>query len=288
MFGTKPTRLTAIATILAAGASAAGLAIPGLYRDTPYWIEQARGTDLATLFVAVPVLGVALWASAHGSSAGRLAVVGGLLYLVYNYAIFAFSVVMNELTPMYLGIVGLALWSLVLGAQTADVAEAGAAVAERLARRTSAGLLIGVAALFGLLWLGQIATATASGLTPPDLARAGIPTNPVYALDLAFFLPLCALVGIGLLRQNRAGAYALAMLIWVPLMGAGVLGGFVFAAIAGEEVPAAVIAVVGGLSLVSAILAAVPLRRASGEVNLTQVSQADSAARFMPSASRFM
>jgi hypothetical protein len=202
-----------------------------------------------------------------------LAVVGGLLYLVYNYAIFAFSVVMNQLTPVYLGVLGLALWSLVLGMQTPDVAEAGAAMAERLARRASAGLLVGVAALFGLLWLGQIATATASGVVPPDLARAGVPTNPVYALDLAFFLPLCAVVGIGLVRRNRAAAYALTMLIWVPLMGAGVLGAFVFAAIAGKEVPTAVIAVVGGLCVISAILAALPvLRHASGEVNLAHAT----------------
>ena len=268
--GSIPTRLAALATILAAIASAAGLVIPGLYRDTPYWVEQARGTDLATLFVAVPVLALGLWAAARGSSAGRLAVVGGLLYLVYNYTIFAFSVVMNPLTSLHIGITGLALWSLVLGAQTEDIARAGAAVVERLARRASAALLIGVAALFGLLWLGQIATATASGLMPPDLARAGIPTNPVYALDLAFFLPLCAVVGIGLIRRNRAAAFALTMLIWVPLMGAGVLGGFVLAAVAGEEVPTAVIAVIGGVSLISAILAAVPLvRHVSGGVNLT-------------------
>jgi hypothetical protein len=273
--GSIPFRLAAIATGLAAFASAAGLVIPGLYRDTPDWVEQARGTDLATLFVAVPVLGVALWAAARGSSAGRLAVVGGLLYLVYNYAIFAFSVVMNQLTPVYLGVLGLAVWSLVLGMQTPDVAEAGAAMAERLARRASAGLLIGVAALFGLLWLGQIASATASGVVPPDLARAGVPTNPVYALDLAFFLPLCAVVGIGLVRRNRAAAYALTMLIWVPLMGAGVLGAFVFAAIAGREVPTAVIAVVGGLCVISAILAALPLlRHSSGEMSLTQATSA--------------
>lgn len=60
------------------------------------------------------------------------------------------------------------------------------------------------------------------------------------------------------------------MLIWVPLMGAGVLGGFVFIAAAGEEVPVVVAAAIGGLALVSAILAAVPLvRRPSGALRLT-------------------
>ena len=41
--------------------------------------------------------------------------VAGLLYLVYNYAIFAFSVAMNPLTPLHIAIFGLSPWSLVLG-----------------------------------------------------------------------------------------------------------------------------------------------------------------------------
>jgi hypothetical protein len=51
------------------------------------------------------------------------------------------------------------------------------------------------------------------------------------------------------------------MLIWVPVMSAGVLGGFVFIAVAGDEVPVIVVAIVGGLGLVSAILATAPLVR---------------------------
>ncbi len=95
----------------------------------------------------------------------------------------------------------------------------------------------------------------------PDLVRAGLATNPVYALDLAFFLPLCAVAGIGLIRRNRSAAFALPMLIWVPLTSAGILGGFLFAAAAGDEVPIVVAAVLGGLGLASACVAAMPLMR---------------------------
>ena len=45
-------RLAAVATVLAAGAAIAGLAIRGLYVDAPNWVQQAQGTDLATLFLA--------------------------------------------------------------------------------------------------------------------------------------------------------------------------------------------------------------------------------------------
>lgn len=254
-------RLAAIATGLAAFAAGAGLLIPGLYRDTPYWVQQARGTDLATLLVAVPVLAFGLWAARRGSAAGQLAVFAGLLYVVYNYGIFVFSVVMNPLTAVHIAIVGLALWSLVLMTRDASLTDDGTAIAAGLSRRASGVLLIAVAALFSLLWIGQIATATTTGVLAPDLVKAGLSTNPVYALDLAFFLPLCAVAGIGLLRRTAVGAYGQPMLIWVALMGAGVVGGFLFSAAAGEEVPVVVALVIGALSLASAALACVPILR---------------------------
>jgi hypothetical protein len=254
-------RLAATATALAAIAAAAGLVIPDLYRDAPYWVQQARGTDFATLLVAVPVLAAGLWAARRRSAAGELAVFAGLLYLVYNYAIFVFSVRMNPLTAVHIAIVALALWSLVLMTRSASMTEAGGALAHGLNRRASGLLLVSVSALFGLLWIGQIATATTTGALAPDLVRAGLSTNPVYALDLAFFLPLCALAGIGLLRRKAAGTYAQPMLIWVALMGAGVVGGFLVSALAGEAVPVAVALVIGALSVGSAALAAVPLVR---------------------------
>jgi len=253
------TRLAAAATLLSAFAAAAGLVVTGLYRDAPNWVQQARGTDLATLFVAVPVLFVALWTARRGSAAARMAIVAGLLYLVYNYAIFAFSVAMNPLTAVHVAIFGLSLWSLLLGARIA--VEASHAATERLHRRASAGLLIAVAGMFGLLWLGQIATTTMTGILAPDLVLAGITTNPVYALDLAFFLPLCAVAGIGLLRRDGGASFALPMLIWVPLMGAGVLGGFLLGAINGDAVPVAVASVIGTLCIASVGLAVVAIVR---------------------------
>jgi len=256
-----PNQLAVIATALAAFAAAAGLVVTGLYRDAPNWVQQARGTDLATLFIAVPVLAVGLWTARRGSAFGRLAVVAGLLFLVYNYAIFAFSVAMNPLTAVHFAVFGLSLWSLLLGARTAEETIDGAT--DRLNRRASGALLIGVAGMFGLLWLGQLATTTMTGALAPDLVRAGISTNPVYALDLAFFLPLCALVGIGLLRRNGAAAYGFPMLIWVPLMGAGVLGGFALAAAAGEEIPIVVASVIGALCIASASLALIAIVRPS-------------------------
>src|SRR5688572_19939816 len=56
-------RLATIATALAGVAALAGLLVPGLYVDAPNWVQQARGTDLTTLFLAVPVLASGLLVS---------------------------------------------------------------------------------------------------------------------------------------------------------------------------------------------------------------------------------
>ena len=195
-------RLAAIATFLAARRRASR---PGRRRSVRRRSELGPAGAGHRSRDAVPGRsrpGIGLWTASRGSTAGRLAVVAGLLYLVYNYAIFAFSVAMNPLTAVHIAIFGLSLWSLLLAGRSAvDGAEA---VTERLNRRAAGGLLVGVGAMFGLLWLGQIATVATTGVLPPDLVKADISSNPVYALDLAFFLPLCALAGIGLLRRNGA------------------------------------------------------------------------------------
>ena len=261
-------RLAAIATVLAAIAAAAGLLVSGLYVDAPNWVQQARGTDLATLFLAVPVLVVGMWAARRGQAAGRSAVVAGLLYLVYNYAIFAFSVAMNPLTAMHIAILGSALWSLVLGGREAVAGTED--LANRLNRRAAGGLLIAVGLLFGLMWLGPIAATSVTGILPADLVIAGISANPVYALDLAFFLPLCALAGIGLMRRTGGAVFAFPMLIWIPLMGAGVVGGFLLMAAAGDQAGVPVAVAVTGLGVVSSILAAIALVRPRSSARLVE------------------
>ncbi|MEA2517993.1 MAG: hypothetical protein QOF49_73 [Chloroflexota bacterium] len=267
---TIPSRLAFIATALAGAAALAGLVVTNLYVDAPNWAQQARGTDLATLFLAVPVLGIGLWYARLGSSAGRLAVVAGLLYLVYNYAIFAFAVAMNPLTIVHIAIFGLSLWSLVLAGRAA--VEHDDELTARLDRRAGGGLLVGVAAMFGLLWLGQIAATSTTGILPPDLVKAGISSNPVYALDLAFFLPLCALAGTGLLRRQRPAAYAFPMLIWVALMGSGVVGGFLLMAAAGDQIAVPVVVAIAALSISSAIVAARAAVRPGPAIGLVRTS----------------
>jgi len=245
-------RLAVVALLLAVMAAAAGLLIPGLYRDTAEMVRQARATDLITLAAATPALGLGLWRARPGSYRGRLVAIGALGYLAYSYAIFGFSVVVNPMTPVHIAILGLASWSLLLAVSGLT----GGARPIRMPRRTTGVFLIVVSGLFALLWLSQIAGAITSGELPTAVTALNLPTSAIYALDLAFALPILTVAGLSLVRNDRRGAAsALAGLCWLALTGLSVLVIFGMDAAAGVPValiPVAIFAVITGIATVLA------------------------------------
>jgi hypothetical protein len=248
-------RLALVVLLLAAIAALAGLLVSGLYRDTADGIRQARATDLVTLVVAVPTLAIGLWRARAGSVGGRFVAIAALGYLAYSYAIYAFSVVIAPLTPVHIAILGLATWSLVLTVFALDEATLDVASRFRFPRRTTGGFLVAVAGLFAMLWLSQIAGAITSGRLPAAVADLGLPTSPVYSLDLAFAVPLITLAGIWLIRRDHRGpAGAAAGLAFLMILGLSVLAIFAFQAAAGVAVELPPIAIFGAVTGMAAVL----------------------------------
>ena len=246
------------ALVLAAIASAAGLLIPHLYRDTESWVRQAQASDITTLALAVPVLGIGLWRARGGSAVGYLLTLGALSYLAYGYAIFSFAVATNPMTPLHYAILGLSTWSLVLHVVGIDLAAFDAAGIGGVPRRTTGWFLVGVAGLFLLLWGGQIATSIVTGTTVPEVAALGLTTNPVWALDLAFVLPLLAFAGSLLLRDRQhAIVAALPALVFSAVMGLSILAIFGLDALAGQLVDIVPVAMVGSIVAIATVLVAI-------------------------------
>jgi hypothetical protein len=259
-------RLALVALPLAAIAAIAGLLVPGIYRDTADGIRQARATDLVTLLVAVPMLAIGLWCARSGSVVGRLVAVAAMGYLAYSYAIYAFSVVIDPLTPVHIAILGLATWSLVLTVFALDGATLDRASRFRFPRRITGGFLIAVAGLFATLWLSQIGGAITSGRLPAAVSDLRLPTSPVYSLDLAFAVPLITLAGVCLVRRDRrGGAGAAAALAFLVVLGLSVLAIFAFEAAAGIAVEAPPIAIFGAVTATASILLAVGLKGSARE-----------------------
>ncbi len=227
---------------LAALAAAAGL-LGLVYRDVPAMVEQAQAADLATLFVAVPLLVVALRRGAP------LVVAATLAYLGYTYAIFSFEIVVNPLAPVYIAILSLSVWALALRMPELATIEPEAA----LPRRTTAGFLALVAVLFATLWLADIAGSIASGSLPPSVAALAVPTSAVYALDLGFVLPLFLVAAVGLVRHVRhAASLAFGSLVFLVLMALSILPMFAFQAIRGDVVDPVAPTIFVAIALVAA------------------------------------
>ena len=261
-------RLALCALLLAAVAAAAGLAIPGLYRDTAEGIRQARATDLVTLLAAVPALALGLWRARRGSPGGRFVAIAAMGYLAYSYAIYAFSVVINPMTPVHIAILAFATWSLVLAVFGLDDATVDRAAGFRLPRRTTGGFLILVAALFAMLWLGQIAGAITSGQLPSAVSDLHLPTSAVYVLDLAFAVPLITLAAVWLIRRDRRGpASAVAGLGFLTILGLSVLAIFAFDGAAGIAVEVPPVAIFGAVTLTAAALLGLALAGSASETS---------------------
>jgi len=249
-----PERLAALAGLAAAVASLAGF-LPGLYRDPQVVVAQSHGYDVGNL-VAVLVLALALRASARGSLRGRLVAVGALGCLLYGYVTYAFLIVLNPATLLYIAVLACGGWALATGLTSVDEQMVETTLGPHVPRRTTALFLLGIAVLFAITWLGQIAGSVSSGQLPAALKEAGWPMNPVYVLDLGFVLPLLALTGARLLARRPGGVrLAVPLLVFLPLLALTILAMSVSSAAEGQALEPAVLAIFGAVAILSTALA---------------------------------
>ena len=237
--------LSVAAGTLTAITSVAGIAVRGTYaRELPAWAIQAVGQDLANLLVVVLLLASAALAR-KGSWPATLVWLGCLIYLVYAFAIYAFSAHFNRWFLAYVAILGLSFWAIAGTLTSRDTVEAAAApLRDHPQRRGAGALLIAVGVLFALLWLSEIVPHVLANSVPPNLAETGLLTNPVHVLDLAFVLPAMILTGVLARRRNSWGLVLLVpLLVFAVTMGIGILVLFALSATRGlpTSAPAAVI-----------------------------------------------
>jgi len=81
--------------VLVALTSVAGLFwAPTYAQETPLWAAQGMGGDAVNLVLVVPVLLVSAMQAHRGSVPARLVWIGSLFYLLYNFVIAAFFVLL--------------------------------------------------------------------------------------------------------------------------------------------------------------------------------------------------
>lgn len=256
-------RLAALSGLAGGVAALAGF-VPGLYRDTPYTVAGSHGQDAANL-LGVGILWLALVGSSHGSIRSRLVAVGAVGYLLYSYTAYAYLMIVNPVTVLYYAVLGCAIWSLVAGLLPVGDDSILSAIGAHLPRRTTGAVFIGTAVLFAFLWLGQIAASIQSGKPATDLVKAGWPTSPYYANDLAVVLPLMFVAGLWVSRRAGSGIrLAIPLLVFATLMDLSIFATLVSGALANQATfePAigAVFVVHGAVCAALSVVALAPSR----------------------------
>lgn len=182
---------------------------PTYARESALWAAQGMGGDVVNLAVIVPVLLLSAGLAQRGSIAARLVWMGTLVFLLYNFAIYAVAVHFNALFLAYCGILGGSFYALV-----GSLPSLAPVYGPRAPVKTMAAVLGLIGLVFAALWLREIVPALISGQTPKSITDAGLITNPVHVLDLSFMLPGLIVTAIQLLRR-RAVAFVLAPVLMV-------------------------------------------------------------------------
>jgi hypothetical protein len=208
-----------VLAVLISVSSSIGLFSNNFYAaETMDWQTQAIGQDLVDLFVVVPALLV--FSSLYWSAKSfALPIYGGiLLYIIYTFLIYCFSVHFNSLFIVYCLILGLSFYGFCYvifnaSAQTKQVAKTNGIM------NTVAVYFIVIACLFYLLWLIQIIPSIINNTTPAELMAVGLFTNPVHVIDLSVCLPGIFLTALFILKAKSVGFFlAPAILTFMILM----------------------------------------------------------------------
>ena len=194
-------RLSIAVIILAAVASAGGLALPAVYRDTAWVVPQNRGADVVTLCVALPSLCIALRAAMRGSVRATIIWFGLLGYVCYVYTGASFAYAFNEFFLIYVALFGLSIAALIAVGRSIDTRAVGRSFDAGTPRWGAIAFAVFLATMLCVLWLGQIVPFFTSGAIPESITLSGGLTMFVYVLDLGVIVPV-ALVAAAWLRRG--------------------------------------------------------------------------------------
>ena len=229
--------LTHIVAALAAVASAAGVFVPGLYRDNEWVIPQNQGTDLVTLSIAVPVLLLAARFAVRDSARAAIVWFGVLGYVWYVYTGASFAYALNNVFLFYVALFALCIAALIALATRLDVGAIWRRFDSRTPVRPVVMYMVFVAIMLCVLWLGQLIPFFMTGELPEPLVQAGGQTMFVYVLDLGVVVPLALLGAAWLLQRKPWGSIVAGfILVKVATMGMALLAMTWFLARSGQPV----------------------------------------------------
>jgi hypothetical protein len=202
----------ALATTVALAAGFT-VAFPSLLHGAVVSNGNLRGTAIALLAVGLPVLIVAMIATARGSARALVVWLGTLGYLVYQAVLFCFATPLNNMFLLYVAYLGSAVWSTVVLLRATDLHCFSTRLSVGVPARVAAAAALVIVVLNAGAWLSAIVPAVLSSRPTSILDGTGLLTNPVYVQDLAIWLPLLATAARASWRRAPWGLLTVAAML---------------------------------------------------------------------------
>jgi hypothetical protein len=243
--------LSIVAALTGIAGSIISLSVKSIYSDlTPAFLPQALAQDIANLALVSPLWLILAVLALRGSVRAYLLWLGVLIFTVYNYVIYTFSIPFGPLFLLWVAVFGMGIYSLIGGVSAVDHKVVASFFPVRPVIQVVAWSLIIIAILFCFLWLSEDIPALLSNTTPQSLTDMALPTNPVHILDMGFFLPAVIATGVMLIRKIPL-AYTLApgFIVFLILTGIPILITPLVQSVRGETATWGILAPIGTLTV---------------------------------------
>jgi hypothetical protein len=217
--------LSVLVSVLVIGASGAGIFVKGVYsQETASYAAQGIGQDIVNIVIAVPTLLTSAYFLRKRSVRALLIWLGALVYIVYSYVMYAFSVHFGFLFPVYIAVLSLSFYTLFGSLFSLKLPDLAASfVSNAKAKAVSVFLMIFGLAFFAL-WSSDIFRSLLSDTVPQSVIDTGLPVNLVHVLDLGFILPGMVITSIMLWKKRPAGyLFAIPFLVFAAIMGMAII-----------------------------------------------------------------
>jgi hypothetical protein len=250
---------------LVAATSLFGIFFKSIYSlETENYAAQAMGQDVVNLVVVVPALILSSILVYRGIKPALFIWVGILFYLLYTFVIFCFGVHFNSLFLVYCITFGLTTYILIGVLWRLDYPRIRDWFDKKTPKKLLGIYMCVVASLFYLLWLRDIIPSLITGDVPTSITDAGLPTSPVYVLDLSIYLPGIIICAIMLLKDKSPGYFlAPSLLAFVIVMDIAIGGMMISLYVRDFENDLSIVVVFSILSIISIIVLVLFLRHLS-------------------------
>jgi hypothetical protein len=233
----------------------------GVYqRDSTFVATLSIGTDVITLFVAVPLLLISYMAYRRDSLRGSLFMIGMLLYLLYVGVTYTFSLIFNSLFLVYTFLFSASLFATIVALTNIDLPGLVDKVNSAMPNRGIAVFMFvaGFGTLF--LWLSDLIGPLLAGQAPTNLGP--YTTMFTHGFDSAVITPAAVVTGIFLLERKPLGyLFAAPLLILCTLIGVVVISQTISQAMVGIIFPIGVyIGMIGSWVVMGAFAVVLAIR----------------------------